>query len=59
MNYRGIAVSIIDGTTYDVVEFENFCQIIEWAKAITRWDIHCFSVSLESDIPFVMSTIIK
>lgn len=58
MNYRGIAISILDGSTYDVVEFRDFYDIILWARTITRWDIHCFAVSLENDIPFAMSTII-
>jgi hypothetical protein len=58
-NYRLIAVSIIDGTTYDVAEFVNFAEVITHAKAITRWDVHCFCVALCPERPYAMATLIE
>lgn len=58
MNYRLIAVSVIDGSTYDVAEFRDFADVISHAHAITRWDIHCFAVDIVEAIPRVLSTLI-
>jgi len=59
MNYRLIAVSILDGSTYDVAEFRDFQSVIEHARAITRWDIHVFCVDISSDKPYKMGCLIS
>jgi len=56
-NYRLIAVSILDGSTYDIVEFRDWQALVKHAQAITRFDIHCFAVDISGDI--AMSTLIR
>ena len=46
MNYRLIAISLLDGSLYDIAEFINYQSLIDHAKAITRWDIHCIAIEL-------------
>jgi len=60
MNYRLIATSFIDGSLYDIAEFENFQSVKKYAQAITRWDIHVYVVNLtEGFAPYVMSTLVR
>jgi hypothetical protein len=59
VNYRLIAVSIIDGSTYDVAEYRDFQSVLEHVRGITRWDVHCFAVDIsDSAKPYVLSTLL-
>lgn len=58
MNYRVIAVSILDGTTYSVEEFRDFADVLTHVRGITRFDIHVFCVDIsDPSKPWTMSTL--